>query len=315
MKGINFKTRIPYEIVSECSAFSVEGKNGKVTVKLNIPSCDFVAHKGWSFKGSWVGLYVVDRDQDYNYVDSIYPETEKSVVTFTGVIDGIYEVRYFSDEYHRITQYTAKVVVGTLVVPKKVEEIFDAKRRVVEVTFDCHELLDMDWFGLFLASEKSQKKPLCTKMVYSQCEKYTIDLGELHLETCLCDGNRYVTPIVFQIRYFRQHSTRYDKKMTFTFVPSGIINCVFSIGRVKALLACGNSDIVVMYKTTSNNFFVAVKDDHNVTVFEEKFVNQSYDGELLLKIPENVVLSGTYYIFLLAAETRRIIAISEALLI
>ena len=75
------------------TAMDVTVENYSITVTLHAPSNLFTANR------SWVGLYVAMRQMHKNYMDYKTVKTATDVVTFSGLKDGWYDLRYFSDSY------------------------------------------------------------------------------------------------------------------------------------------------------------------------------------------------------------------------
>ncbi|ELP87756.1 hypothetical protein EIN_411090 [Entamoeba invadens IP1] len=233
----------------------------KVVLSLNICPDDFS-------KNSWVGIFVINREKSENYVREKRVKTVKDEIVFENLVSGMYEIRYFYDNKSCLLNYTKTLLIGEEIVPESVEEVSSVNCRYLVVKFPPL-LKQNDWFALFKAGEKSQKKFLRKWIVHNTTQLvYNIEVGDLNLEPKYIDDLFGVKTTDYEIRYFKARSKVIDPKLvTYSFPPSGIYKIALKDSEKDTIQFVGwrsLNQLCINYSTYLKNFEVIVRNDQQV---------------------------------------------------
>ncbi|BFU25774.1 hypothetical protein EHI8A_031990 [Entamoeba histolytica HM-1:IMSS-B] len=276
----------------------VISEGNSIVCNVNVPDEFFVAGK------SWIGIYVVNREKNEHYHKSQYVTSATSVIRFNTLTDGIYDVRYFKENYEKC--FNARVSIGQLVIPKYTISDITSNEYKLHLTFNQEQLLPGDWFGLFKTSSMSQKHPIVQICVDPKKNEYDIDLLPLNLEPYYyCSENGILTTKQerFEIRYYRSgctcrneralHTGIWPSKFSmnlYSFVPSGI--CPLNEIKKGALLVNINNiknDIKLIYCSNVEKFEIQIYNENELIY---KNVYQPRSKEITISLGQTLITSS-----------------------
>ncbi|KAL7720126.1 Uncharacterized protein QTN25_002650 [Entamoeba marina] len=241
-------------------------------------------------KNSWVGLYVAKRQSNQKYQSYQYIKNTTDSVVFKNVIDGIYDIRYFTENY--CVKYAKRILVGDEIKPINIDILtVDDLERKMEVTFKEDSVKEGDWFGLFRVEEVSHKRPLQTWRIVQGKSHYEIDLNQLKLEPRYYENGRIFTQ-QYHIRYFKQNCTLYQFSWSpFTFVPSGMSDAIPFGEEVINLCEITSSGGVVniLYFCLFLDFRIEVyKKGETTPFYVVKNTTDKFSGWMEIRMPQEI---------------------------